>query len=110
MDLFTGREVFEAVCEEVGVRVTEYKRAKFHYRDKTTEILDLLVGVTAIDNTGEIKELGTLIDFRPETLLEGLLGGTLCSDLFYEIKVSENTDDFREAVRLENVDELECFL
>ena len=92
------------------MRVTEYKRAEFHYRDKTTEILDLLVGVTAIDNTGEIKELGTLIDFCPETLLEGLLGGTLCSDLFYEIKMSENTNNFREAVRLENVDELECFL
>ena len=90
--------------------VAEYEGAEFHHGDETAEILYLLVGVATIEDAGQVKELGTLIDFGPEALLESLFGGALGGDFFDEIKVGKDTDDFGEAVRLQDVEELKGFL
>jgi len=51
-----------------------------------------------------------LINFCPETLFESFLCGFEGCGFFYEVKVGEDTNDFGEAMGLENIQELECLL
>ena len=68
------------------------------------------VRVAAVYDTGEVEELGTLVDFCPKAFLESLLSVFEGRGLLDEVEVGENTNDFGEAVGLEDVEELERFL
>lgn len=90
--------------------VAEDKRTKFHDADESREVKDFSVGVAAVQNTREVEELRALVDFSPETLFERFLGILEYGRLFDEVKVGEDSDDFRETMSLEDIEELEGFL
>ena len=92
------------------MRVAEDERTELHDGDEATEVLDLGVGVAAVEHAGEVEELCALVYLCPETLLERLFGVTLRLDLLDEVEVGKDADDFGEAVRLEDVDEFKGFL
>jgi hypothetical protein len=75
-------EILETVSEEVGMGVSEYEGPKLHNRDEAGEVHDFGVGVAAVENTGEVEEFGALVDFGPESLLEGLFGVAKGSGFF----------------------------
>ena len=90
--------------------VAENERAEFHDADESREVKDFSVGVAAVQNTREVEELRALVDFSPETLFERFLGILEYGRLFDEVKVGEDSDDFRETMSLEDIEELKRFL
>lgn len=92
------------------MRIAKYERAEFHDRDKTGEVEDLGVGISTIEDTGEVEEFCSLVDFCPESLFEGFLCGFEGGGFFDEVEVGKDTDDFGEAMGLEDVEKLEGFL
>ena len=109
-DLLAGCQVFETVGEEVGVGVAEDEGAELHNADEAREVEDLGVGVAAVHNAREVEELCALVDLGPEALLEGFLGCTEGSSLLDEVEVSEDANDLRKPVRLEDIEKLKGFL
>lgn len=97
-DLLSWCEVLKTVDEEVRMGVSEDEWTEFHDADKPREVENLGVWITAIDEPTQIKEFCALVDFRPETFLQILLGALECVGLFDEVQVGEDTDDFGEAV------------
>lgn len=67
--------------------ITENERTEFHDGNETGEVEDFGIGVTTVDDSRKIEEFCALIDFRPETLLEGFFSGLEGSGLFNEVKV-----------------------
>lgn len=57
-----------------------------------------------------MEELGALVDFSPETVLEPLLGVLERLLLLDQVKMGQKSDDFRETMRLEDIEKFECFL
>ena len=51
-----------------------------------------------------------MVYFGPKTFLQGLFGVLEGSGFLDEVEVGEDANDFGKAVRLEDVEELECFL
>ena len=92
------------------MRVAEDERAELHHADEAREVHDLGVGVASVEHTGEVEELRALVDFRPEALLEHLLGGAQRRGFLDEVEVGKDADDLGEAMGLEDVEELEGFL
>lgn len=90
--------------------ISEDEGAEFHDGNETREIEDFGIGISPIENTGKVEEFGPLVDLRPESLLESFLRIAESSGLLDEVQVGENTNDFWEAVRLKDVEELESFL
>lgn len=109
-DCFTGREIRQTIGKEIRVLVPEDQRTELHDANEATEQVDFSVRVATVDDTREMEELGTLVDFCPETMLQPLLGVLECLLLLDEVEVSQKTNDFGETVRLKNVEKLECFL
>lgn len=70
------------------MRVAKDQGSKLHHGDKSGEILDFSVWISAIENSREIEELCALIDFGPKPLLEGFFGRPLDCNLLDEIEVS----------------------
>jgi len=54
--------------------ISEHERTELHHANKTREIEDFAVGIATVEDTGQIEELGALIDFRPKSLFERFLG------------------------------------
>jgi hypothetical protein len=63
------------------MRIPKYQRSKLHHRDEAGKILNFRVRIAAVEDSRKIKELGALIDFSPESFLEGLFGGSLDGNL-----------------------------
>jgi hypothetical protein len=72
--------------------------------------LNLRIGVSTVEDAGEIEQFGALVDLCPEPLFELLFGVALCGEFFDEVEVSKNTDDFGKAVGLQYIEKLERFL
>jgi hypothetical protein len=79
---FARREVFQPICENVGMCVPEDERAEFHDRDEARKVDDFGIGVAAVNDAREVEELGTLIYFCPETLFQGFFSSTQSSSFF----------------------------
>jgi hypothetical protein len=109
-DRFSGSEILQAVGEEVRVLIPEHERPELHDRDESREEVDLAIGVSTVEHTGEGEELGALVDLGPESVLEAFLGVFESRSLLDEVHVGKEADDFGETVRLEHVEKLECFL
>ncbi len=92
------------------MRVTKHEGAELHDGDEAGQVQNFSVGVATIEDTGEVEELGTLVDLGPEALLQSLLSCTEGSRFLDEVKVREDTNDFWKAVGLEDVQKLEGFL
>lgn len=90
--------------------VAEDKGSELHDGDEAGEIEDFGVRIAAVEHARQVEELGTLVDLRPKTLFQGLLGSAEGCSLLNEVKVGEDADNFGEAMRLQDVEELECFL
>jgi hypothetical protein len=104
------RQVLEPVCEQVRVRVAEHERAELEDAEEAREVQDLPVRVPPVEDAGEVEELRTRVDLRPEPLLERFLRVLERRGLADEVEVGEHAEDLGEAVGLEDVQELECFL
>ena len=92
------------------MRIAENERAELHDGDEARKVEDLGVGITAVKHTGQVEELSTLVNFCPEAFLQSFLGRFEGRGLLDEVEVGEHADDFGEAMRLEDVEELERFL
>jgi hypothetical protein len=103
-------EILHTVGKEIGVGISENEGAELHDGDKTGKVLYLRIWVASIQYTREIEELCSLVYFGPEALLECLFCGSLDGDLLDEIKMTEDSDDFRKTVCLKNIEKFECFL
>ncbi len=90
--------------------VAEDEGSELHDTDKAREVKNFGVGISSIKNTREIEELCALVYFCPETLLEDFLRVLECRSFLDQVKVSEHGDNFWEAVRLQNIRELEGLL
>jgi hypothetical protein len=64
-------------------------------------------GYLAIHEPGQIEQLCASVYFSPEAMLQSLLGVFQGFVLFEVVQVRENTHNFREAVHLQNIQELE---
>ena len=82
----------------------EEKRREEKIREKTTY---LSTRVLSVHQATEVKELGTLVDLGPETLLEPLFRRPQLLALAEAVEVREDADDLRKAMNLEHVEELE---
>lgn len=60
----------------------------------------------AIAKTGNIKHLGSLVNLRPETILQNLLCVLQGLVLLKSVKMGHNTKHTRESVRLDDIEEL----
>ena len=109
-NLLSRSEVLETVGKHIGVRIAENERAELHDGDEARKVEDLGVGITAVKHTGQVEELSTLVNFCPEAFLQSFLGRFEGRGLLDEVEVGEHADDFGEAMRLEDVEELERFL
>lgn len=109
-DLFTRCKVLYTVSEHIRVGVAEDEGSEFHDTYKAREVKDFGVGISSIKNPREVEELCALVYFCPETLLENFLRVLECRSFLDQVKVSEHADNFREAMRLQNIQELEGFL
>ena len=91
----------------------------FHTTDIQTNILDFGLGILAHETTrerrvaylavaqaGNVEHLGALIDFRPETLFESLLGMAKRLALFKGIQVGDHAKYTRETVSLQVVTQM----
>lgn len=90
--------------------VPEDEGTEFHDADKSGEVHDFVIWIPAIEYAGEVKEFGSLVDFSPETFLESFFCVFECCGFFNEVEVSEDANYFGEAMGLEDIEELECFL
>ena len=92
------------------MRVPVNKGTELHDRDEAGEVENFGVGVAAVEHARKVEELSTLVNFCPESLLQSFLGCAEGCSFLNKVKVGEHTDDFREPMRLENVEEFERFL
>ena len=92
------------------MRIPEHQRPELHHADEPAQVQNLRIRVTSGHNARKVEEFGTLVDLRPEALFQGFLCGAERRGFFDEVEVGEDADDFGEAVRLEDVQELERFL
>lgn len=83
--------------------ISEDKRSELHHADEARKIQDLSVWIASVEDAGEVKELCTLIYLCPKTLLDGFLCDLQSRLLLDQIQMRKNTDDFREAVSLQDV-------
>lgn len=90
--------------------VAEDERPELHDGDEAGEVEDLGVRVPAVENSGEVEELGSLVDFCPESLFEGFFGRSNEGGFFDEVEVGKDANDFGKAVGLEDVEEFKSFL
>lgn len=67
--------------------VSEDKGSELHDADKPAQIVDFRIRVPPVKDSREVEEFGTVVDFRPESFLEKLLGLALSADFFYEVEV-----------------------
>jgi len=83
--------------------VAEDERPELHNGDEAREIHDFGVGISTIDDPGEVEDFRALINFCPETFFEGLFSTADSSSLFNEVEVSEDADDFWKSMGLKDV-------
>lgn len=60
-------------------------------------------------NAGQVEQLCTLINFRPESILQELLSLLQCFSVGNRIEMCKNSHDFRHAVNLTDVEEFKDF-
>lgn len=48
--------------------------SEFHDANESRQEVDFGIGVPTVDDSRQGKQFGTLIDFRPESMLETLFG------------------------------------
>jgi len=65
--------------------VAEDERTKLHHTDEAGEEVDLGVGISTVDDAGKGKELGSLVDFRPKSMFQALLGVLEGGSLFDQV-------------------------
>jgi len=82
------------------VLITENERAELHDTDEAGEVENLGVRIAAVEYAGKIEQFSTLINLRPETLLERFFSRAKGRSLFDEIEVGQDTDDFWKPMRL----------
>ncbi len=90
--------------------VAEDEGSKFHDRNETRKIEDLGVRVATIDDSGKIEEFRALVYFCPEAFFEGLFSCFQGGGFFDEVEVGEIADDFRETMRLKDIQKFKRFL
>lgn len=90
--------------------VAKDEGTEFHDGNEPGQIKDFSVGISPVDNSGEVEKLRALVYFRPKTFFEGFFGDFQSSSLFNEVEMGENADDFWEAMRLKNIQKLKCLL
>lgn len=89
--------------------VSECEGAELGDVDEATEVEDLAVGVSAVEDSREVKHLGAVVHFGPEAVLESLLLSLEGGCFFNEVEVGEDGDDFRQAVRVQRRQRFESF-
>ena len=65
--------------------ITEDERTELHNADEAGEVENFSVGVSAVEDAGEVEKFGPLVDFCPEALLEGFLGVLECGSFLDEV-------------------------
>ena len=76
----------------MGVAPDERARV-LHNRKETRQVMDFSVRVSAVHDTGKVEEMSTLVQLRPKSPLESLLGVLECLRLAEEIKMGQDTKD-----------------
>ena len=97
-----GRDVVEAIGEEVGVRVPKDQRAKLGDRDEPAQVEDLAVWVAAVEDAAEVEHLCSVVDLCPEAVLEPFLLSLESGRRLDEIEMGQDADDLGHAVRGED--------
>jgi hypothetical protein len=72
-------------------------------------LLDFILQILSIHDTGKVKHFGTVVNLRPKPMFEQLFGFAQilgCSEL---IQVGKDTHDFGKTVCLQNVEKLKGF-
>ena len=103
-------KVFETINENVWMSISEDQRAEFHDADEATEVEGFGIGVATVEDTREVEQFCTLINLRPEPLFESLFGCTKNGGFLDEVQMSEDADDFGEAMGLQDVQKLKGLL
>lgn len=84
--------------------------SEFHDRNEPRQEVDFGVGVSTVQDPRKGEKFGSLVNFRPESVLQPFLGVFERRGFLDKIHVREEAEDFGETVRLQNVEELERFL
>lgn len=99
-DRFSRCKILDTVCEEIWVAVAKNERPELHHADEAGKVKDLCVGITPVEDTGEIEQFCALIYLSPEALFNIFLGRLQSRLFFDEVQMSENANDLGETVRL----------
>lgn len=87
----------------MGVAPNERSRV-LHDRQEAGQIVHFTVGVAAIDNSGKVEKLGTIVQLAPEAVLQAFLGSTQGALLLEKVQVGQDTENISgHTVRAQNV-------
>ena len=109
MDLRRVRHVLEAVDEHVRVLILPAERPELDARDEERKVMHLHLGVAPVDEAGEVEQLRAVVNLLPEARLQPLLRLPQPLPVAEVVEVRQDAEDLREAVHLQNVQELEGF-
>lgn len=71
--------------------------------------MNFAVRITAVDHTGEVKQLCAIVQLAPKTVLEPLLCRAQCALLLEQIQMGQDTEDIAgHTAGSQNVQELHC--
>jgi hypothetical protein len=86
--------VTEAVNDGVGVRVSPDERSRvLHDGEEARQVVNLTIWVSAIHDTGKVKQMSALVELCPQSSLKVLFGILQCGRLAEQIQVSQDTKD-----------------
>ncbi len=103
----SGRDIFEAIGQNVGVVIAPYEWAILGHGNETCKIRYFTFRIAAtLFERAEIEQLGTGVDIRPKAVLQDLLRAPQLLVDFERVEVGEHTHNFGEAVDLQNVEKL----
>ena len=92
------------------MRIAKYQGAEFHDGDESRQVHDFLVGVSTVDDTRKVEQLGALVYLCPEPFLEPFLCISLHADFVNQVKMCQDPNDFGKSMGLKDIQELKGFL
>mmetsp|Transcript_43718 Transcript_43718/g.66013 ORF Transcript_43718/g.66013 Transcript_43718/m.66013 type:complete len:203 (-) Transcript_43718:385-993(-) len=99
-------EVLVTINNEVGMCISPDKWSILDSGNKECQLLDFILQVLAIDASGEVKHLGSVINLGPKAVLEELFCFAEILHCLELVKVRKNAHDFGETVCLQHVEKL----
>jgi hypothetical protein len=100
LNLFPGGKVLHSIGEKIRVGVSKNEWTELHDGDEPREVQYLIVRVSAVEYTREIKKFRALVDFCPEPFLQRTFRFPKGRCFLYQVEVGEHTDDLGETVGL----------